>query len=117
MPQDPKYVRLSDRMSGQHVTDIAGGSGWSISGGDVKPFPKREAQQRFVRQRLAANVLEPSSKAEFDEVQRNNAKIAQVAADHPGDEAKLQDLVESVRADPSSSAAAASEPDGGDPGD
>lgn len=96
MPNDPKFVRLADHMSDRTISDIAGGSGWSISGRDVRPFPKRADQQRFVRQKLAANLLEPAGKAEFDEVSKHDAKFAKLAEDHPGQEGKLQDLVDEV---------------------
>lgn len=78
---DPKYVRLSERMATSTIADIAGGSQWSISGMDVKEFPKdNDAAKRFVRNRLTAGVLEPAGKAEFDEVQSTNKRMAEVAS-------------------------------------
>jgi hypothetical protein len=71
-------------MSGSVVADVVGGSGWSIGGYDVKESPdlkERPDAARFVKQRLRDNVLEPASKAEFDEIVEAN-KLAAEAASH-----------------------------------
>lgn len=68
MPKDPKYVRLVEHLNTSVIADIQGGSGWSISGNEVKEFPKRPPEaQRFVRQRLVQGILEPASAAELKE--------------------------------------------------
>lgn len=86
MPNDPKYVMLANRLTNGMVADIEG-SGWSISGLDVKEFPSTEGAARFVRHALREGKLEPSSRAEFDEVQEHHKNVAKV----PGhQEAKLQ---------------------------
>lgn len=77
---DPSYIRLADHMSDSMVADIAGGSGWSISGRDVQAFPKEDdAASRFVRSRLVLGLLEPCGKAEYEEVQEANRRMAEVA--------------------------------------
>lgn len=80
MPNDPKYVQLTNRLSQGIVADI-GGSGWAISGLDVKEFPTTDAAARFVRAELRSGKLEPVGKAEFDEVQEAH-KNATKAANH-----------------------------------
>lgn len=97
MPSDPKYVRLADHMSGRQITDIAGGSGWTISGGDVQPFPKKPVQKRFVRQKLAQGILEPAGKAEYDEIQKSNKQFEDLVEKHGVQEGMIQDLVDKVR--------------------
>lgn len=64
---NPKYVRLSERGSRGICADVKG-SGWSISGKDVLPFPKEQAAKSFVKQMLNSGRLEPASKAEWEEV-------------------------------------------------
>lgn len=68
MPNDPDYVRLTHRLTTGMLADVLGGSGWSISGMDVKEFPEDEDQARFVRAELNSGKLEPCSRAEYDEV-------------------------------------------------
>lgn len=78
--RDPKYIRLAEHLNDATQADIAGGSGWAISGNAVLPFPEDdEDAARFVRQKLAIGVLEPAGKAEFDEQQKDNEVLAQVA--------------------------------------
>jgi hypothetical protein len=70
MANDPKYVRLTARLARGIVTDL--NTGFTISGLDVQPFPnpkERPLAARFVRDRLNRGVLEPASKAEYEEVQ------------------------------------------------
>lgn len=87
MPNDPSYVRLANRLTRGIVADI-GNSGWSISGFDVKPFPKDdEAAARFVRRELRDGKLEPASKAEHEEVTETHKKAL---GDSSHQEAKLQ---------------------------
>lgn len=66
MADDPKYVRLATRLSRGMVCDVQG-SGWSISGLDVRKFPEGNVAARFVRSRLNAGLLEPASKSEWEE--------------------------------------------------
>ena len=69
MPNDdPQYVRLANRLSRGILADVVG-SGWSISGLDVKKFPTGTNAARFVRHALRDGKLEPAGKAEFEEVQ------------------------------------------------
>lgn len=75
---DPKYVRLSNRLSFGMQADVDG-SGWSISGLDVKEFPSGEAAARYVRKMLRDGKLEPASRAEFDEVQEGNKTVEKVS--------------------------------------
>lgn len=96
MPNDPKYVRLANRLSLQTIADIAEyGSGWSISGLDVKEFPDDEAA-RYVRLKLGQGVLEPATQAEFDEVHDDEETIAVVdryrdaSQPHPWQESAVQ---------------------------
>jgi len=76
MPSDPNYVRITNRLSFGVVADIAGGSRWSISGNDVKEFPKDKTAKRFVRKMIANGRLEPASKSEYEEVQENRRTMA-----------------------------------------
>lgn len=64
--EDPQYVRLATRLSKGMVCDVMG-SGWSISGLDVRKFPEGNVAQRYVRAQLNAGKLEPASKAEYEE--------------------------------------------------
>lgn len=68
---DPSYVTLSARNALGMCADIIGGSRWSISGYDVKPFPAETnpRAQQFVREMVRRGVLEEASKAEYEEVQ------------------------------------------------
>lgn len=96
MANDPKYVRLADHLADSTVADIAGGSGWSIAGRDVREFPEEEGAARYVRSRLVQGLLEPAGKAEYDEVQNANKAVAEsVAPPAPGtvpaQEGALQD--------------------------
>jgi hypothetical protein len=83
---DPKFVRLAPRLSRGCISDVMA-SGWSISGLDVKPFPdgtngRAKAAAKWVRRQLAAGVLEPCSKAEYEDVQEQAALIASVEGQH-----------------------------------
>lgn len=78
MANDPKYVRLSNRLSYGMQADVDG-SGWSISGLDVKEFPSSDGAARYVRKMLRDGKLEPASRAEFDEVQEGNKAVEKVS--------------------------------------
>lgn len=68
MASTPKYVRLNDRLCQQVVADLD--SGWSIAGLDVKEVPADSpAQAKVVKRYIQQGILEPASRAEFDEVQ------------------------------------------------
>lgn len=102
MPNDPKYVRLASHMQRSMLADITGGSGWSISGTTVLPFPPRTRrdQQRFVRQKLAAGMLEVASKAELDEQMEANEQYDELVAEATKDghqEAAIQEAADKVR--------------------
>lgn len=65
---DPSFVRLAARLQRGGMADVQG-SGWSISGLNVKEFPSdNPAAKRFVRKALNDGKLEPASKAEWEEV-------------------------------------------------
>lgn len=81
MADDPKYVRLATRLSRGMVCDVKG-SGWSISGLDVRQFPTTPQAARFVRAKLNAGVLEPASKSEWDEA-HDDALEKEVLAQNP----------------------------------
>lgn len=80
MPNDPKYVRLADHMSDSALADVQGGSGWSISGRQVREFPTKDDQARFARSQLVHGLLEPASKAELDEMKKSDEELAALAA-------------------------------------
>lgn len=73
MAKDPSYVRLREALAGSVLVDIE--TGWSISGMDVLPYPKDEAQRGFVKGKLRAGVLEVSSRAEYDEVHDDGQEV------------------------------------------
>jgi hypothetical protein len=74
MAENPKYVRLSAHASRGMRADVKG-SGWSISGRDVLPFPKRSDEKKFVRSLLNKSVLESASRAEYEEVHGDDDKL------------------------------------------
>lgn len=82
--QDPQYVRLAVRMQTGMLVDTFG-SGWSISGMDVRKFPEdsNRKAQKFVRAELNDGKLEPASLAEWDEV-HDPALAEAVLAQNPG---------------------------------
>lgn len=112
----PKYVRLSPRLSRGCLVDL--NSGFSISGLDVVETPDRKKSPlagRFIKSKLNQGVLEPASKAEYEEVEetresaRNsfNKRLAYLAeiggvADLVGmatwQESKIQDAADASRA-------------------
>lgn len=86
MASDPKYVRLSVHRSRTMLADVAGGTGWKISGLDVKSFPSNAREADFVRRNLRSGNLEPASRAEYEEVteaaiEANSERDRRVAAD------------------------------------
>lgn len=92
MRGDPKFVRLAEHLTDVTQADIAGGSGWSISGNAVVPFPEgNEDAARYVRQRLAVGVLEPAGQAEYTEQEDANEELAALTnASESGQENKVQ---------------------------
>jgi hypothetical protein len=67
---NPSFVRLAPRASRGVLADI-GGSGWSISGRDVLPYPDKAEEPeaaRFVRQNIRRGILEEASRGEYEEV-------------------------------------------------
>jgi hypothetical protein len=66
MANDPSYVRLATRLQNGIVCDVDG-SGWSIAGLDVRKFPEDKQAARYVRAKLNAGLLEPASKAEWED--------------------------------------------------
>jgi hypothetical protein len=72
MASDPKYVRLREGVDA--LADVMT-SRWSITGLDVLEFPADDNKaSTFVREKLRAGVLEPASKAEFEEVQEMHSE-------------------------------------------
>lgn len=83
----PTHVRLPNEGENNDIlpvgilADVNGGSGWSISGLDVKEVPSQEDEPEaysFVRSALAQGRLEPATSSEFDLVQKTNAEIARL---------------------------------------
>lgn len=79
----PSYVKLRDPNG--LLVDVDG-SGWSISGVDVLPFPSDDerAAQAFVRSRLNLNVLVEASEKDYNAVQKTTKRLAEVAATPEG---------------------------------
>lgn len=73
MANDPKYVKLADRLVRGNVTDLR--SGFSIAGLDVQEFPEQPAQQTFVRQAIRAGKVEEASKDEFEAVSADDVDL------------------------------------------
>lgn len=92
MATDPKYVRLSNALQGGIICDVHG-SGWSIAGFDVKEFPEDKNEARYVRSKVNAGLLEPASKAEYDEAQGGDlaAEVARQQKAGVHQEGKLQE--------------------------
>lgn len=80
---DPKYVRLRGELQGRCIADIAGGSGWSISGLDVKEVPAGGPARAFVRAQLAAGTLVEASDQSFQNVQDVHAESPTGAGPDP----------------------------------
>lgn len=82
LAEDVEYVRLPDRLLAGNVTDVNGGSGWGISGLDVKEMPdatdEPEANQ-FVVTQLRAGYLEEATAAEHSMVRDVHAAVEKVA--------------------------------------
>jgi hypothetical protein len=64
---DPQFVRLNDNLADHGSLADVTGSGWSIGGMDVQEFPDEEVAAAYVRGKLRLGVLEPASRAEYDE--------------------------------------------------
>lgn len=99
MANDPSYVRLANRLSLQVIADISEfGSGWSISGLDVKEFPEDTEAARYVRLKVGQGVLETATRAEFEEVQDDEeaanvvARFSDPNAPMPWQEADVQEV-------------------------
>jgi hypothetical protein len=71
MANDPKFVRLVDRMARSTQVDL--NSGWSIAGLDVKEFPAdNDRAASYVRDAIRRGTIEGCSQAEYDEVTEND---------------------------------------------
>lgn len=90
---DPKFVRLSQAQSRGILADVSG-SGWSISGRDVRPLPDSLDSLRFVRKHLRSGRLEAASLAEYEE--------AHPAEDAPSDVGHQEHIVREEAASASS---------------
>jgi hypothetical protein len=79
---EPQYVRLPERLLSGNVTDVVGGSGWGLSGFDVKEVPDREDEPEayaFVKEALRAGLLEAASTAEYNMVRKAHDEVAAIA--------------------------------------
>lgn len=75
--EDPQYVRLASRLTSGTQVDL--NTGWSISGMDVKPFPKENSEAaRFVRSRMNRSILEPATEQQYNFVQEANEAVGMV---------------------------------------
>lgn len=82
MAEDPKYVRLANRLSRGMLADVYE-SQWSIAGLDVRPFPEDMRAARFVRNALSDGKLEPASAAEYEEVTEINEVADEILRQRP----------------------------------
>lgn len=73
MAENPSYVKLRYGVDMQADLD----NDWSITGNDVKEFPKDSPAEDFVRQKLALGVLEAATKAEFEDAKEGDAELPQ----------------------------------------
>jgi hypothetical protein len=108
---DPTYVRLPERLLTGNVTDVLGGTGWGISGLDVKEFPADDPQeQAFVRDALRSQKLEAATATEFRRVRDAHERVAALAegavpkegslgTPAPWNEAAIQQVSKKVRND------------------
>lgn len=93
---DPQFVRLSDITCHGIMVDVEGGSLFSLSGMEVKPFPDADVfpdQARFVRDKIRVGHIEEASEEEYKE---QKEAAAQIKATHV---AQLQDRLASDTAD------------------
>lgn len=104
---DPKYVRLVAARQLTMVADVLGGTGWSISGADVRPFPEGAQEKDYVRDLVRRGVLEGASKAEFEEVEERNKEAFDTEAELQA--AAMEKAV--ARAEKAREAAADAEPE------
>lgn len=75
---DPKFVQLRDELVTGIVCDVDDyGTGWSISGLDVKEFPEDEREQQFVRDKLARGVLVEGNQAAFEAIHGAYDRVAE----------------------------------------
>lgn len=82
----PNYVRLVERLNRGIVADVAGGTGWSIAGLDVKEVPDEAEDYRahlFVLAQLRQGHLEAATAGEYQDVQDANDAIAEAGAFDP----------------------------------
>lgn len=103
MANDPSFVKMAAPWQGRIVADVRG-SGWSLSGLAVAPFPKNDRQAaRYVRAMLQAARLVPASAEQYDaclEVKEVAAQVAAGASNGPTghQEAILQAKTRELRA-------------------
>ena len=65
---DPTHIRLSNNHCHGIVADIEGGSLFSVSGFEVKPFPAADWQTDaavWVRRQMRSGVIEPAEASEY----------------------------------------------------
>lgn len=82
LAEDVQYVRLPERLIAGNVTDVLGGSGWGISGLDVKEVPDRDDEPeawQFVIDTLRAGHLEEAAPEEFEAVHETHKAVEKVA--------------------------------------
>lgn len=85
MADNPNYIQLTDRLQGTSLADVRSGSGFTLSGREVKEFPKDPDAIRFVRRQMALGNIEVAGRAEFQEYKESREEFA----DANGDPAKI----------------------------
>lgn len=66
MATNPKYIRLADPVRRSTLADVAGHSGFAISGYDVQEFPEDDPRQaQFAKDNLARGVLTAGTADQF----------------------------------------------------
>lgn len=75
MATDPQYVKLSHKASRGMLVDLDMGSGFSISGRDVKEFPSDLPSKKYVRRELKRGNIVVASAAEFEEAKDGDEAI------------------------------------------
>jgi hypothetical protein len=98
--KDPSYVRLAAHRAQTVLADVRGGTGWSISGIDVKPFPTNPNEADFVRSYVRSGSLEPCSRAEYEEIQDLNDEEFDSEHDRSVAAAEFGEAVAASRAAP-----------------
>lgn len=81
-PRHPDYVRLPERLLSGCVVDVNGGSGFSLSGLDVKPFPDEDDEPeafQFALDAMKTQKIEEATEEEYNAVRKHADAVAKVA--------------------------------------